>query len=285
MTRAALRGGRFLAGNTSHARTRRRGSHGGGGSSLMYFYVHELDKAGHRYAASRRMGAPARRAGRDRQQAELHPSGRHHRAGHRRTTACSTCRNRSGSTTPPTRTLIAGVRHTAGEPRMVHLYLDEGTDDAGRLRLLRGLAGPLRRPDLGIHPGRSRDGGTLRRGPRTGRPADRRRDDRRPRRRWRSTTPARVQAQGAGSGGPARLADQGRARGPAAVLPGRGQDRAAPRRRRTGCPGRPAAPTAAPGPAGGLVAAGAEDDFVPAGHAGALGLGGLAFRRLRSRSR
>jgi hypothetical protein len=32
--------------------------------------------------------------------------------------------------------LIAGVRHTAGEPRMVHLYLEPGTGEKGRARLI-----------------------------------------------------------------------------------------------------------------------------------------------------
>ena len=50
MTRAALRGGRFVAGTTSHARTAAAAeAMSGADSSLMYFYVNELDKAGHRY--------------------------------------------------------------------------------------------------------------------------------------------------------------------------------------------------------------------------------------------
>ena len=50
MTEAALRGGRFIAGTTSHARTAGAAeAMAGAGPSLMYFYVNELDKAGHRH--------------------------------------------------------------------------------------------------------------------------------------------------------------------------------------------------------------------------------------------
>ena len=51
MTQAALRGGRFVAGTTSHARTAAAAEADGrhAESPLMYFYVNELDKAGHRH--------------------------------------------------------------------------------------------------------------------------------------------------------------------------------------------------------------------------------------------
>jgi len=50
MTQAALRGGRFITGTTSHARTGAAAeAMAGAGPSLMYFYVNELDKAGHRH--------------------------------------------------------------------------------------------------------------------------------------------------------------------------------------------------------------------------------------------
>ncbi|MCU1531377.1 MAG: alkaline phosphatase family protein [Arthrobacter sp.] len=137
MTRAALRGGRFVTGTTSHARTAAAAeAMAGAESSLMYFYVNELDKAGHRHGCQsaqwehqlEELDATVRR---------LHatlPSG---------TTVLLTGDHgmldvpesqRIDYSAEPE--LIAGVRHTAGEPRMVHLYLEDGQGDAGRERLL-----------------------------------------------------------------------------------------------------------------------------------------------------
>ncbi|MET3811119.1 nucleotide pyrophosphatase/phosphodiesterase family protein [Arthrobacter sp. UYEF3] len=137
MTRAALRGGRFVAGTTAHARTAAAAeAMAGAESSLMYFYVHELDKAGHRYGSQapqwehqlEELDATVRRLG-----ASL-PAG---------TTVLVTGDHGMVDVPESQRIdysaeadLIAGVRHTAGEPRMVHLYLEDGADDAGRLRLL-----------------------------------------------------------------------------------------------------------------------------------------------------
>ena len=142
MTRAALRGGRFVAGTTSHARTAAAAeAMAGADSSLMYFYVHELDKAGHRYGCQspqwehqlEELDATVRRL-----DATL-PAG---------TTVLVTADHgmldvpesqRIDFSAEPA--LIAGVRHTAGEPRMLHLYLEDATDDAGRLRLLEAWRG------------------------------------------------------------------------------------------------------------------------------------------------
>ncbi|MET1020771.1 MAG: nucleotide pyrophosphatase/phosphodiesterase family protein [Arthrobacter sp.] len=137
MTRAALRGGRYATATTSHARTAAAAeAMAGAGRSLMYFYVNELDKAGHRHGCQspqwehqlEELDATVKRLS-----ATL-PAG---------TTILLTADHgmldvpesqRIDYSADPA--LIAGVRHTAGEPRMVHLYLENPEDDAGRERLL-----------------------------------------------------------------------------------------------------------------------------------------------------
>ncbi len=136
MTRAALRGGRFVTGVTSHARTEAAADAMAGGASLMYFYVNELDKAGHRHGCQspqwehqlEELDATMLRLN-----ATLPPG----------TTILLTADHgmidvpesqRIDYSAEPD--LIAGVRHTAGEPRMVHLYLADASDDAARGRLL-----------------------------------------------------------------------------------------------------------------------------------------------------
>lgn len=137
MTEAALRGGRFLTGTTSHARTEAAAeAMAGAGPSLMYFYVNELDKAGHRHGCQsaqwehqlEELDATVRRLN-----ATL-PAG---------TTVLLTADHGMVDVPESQRidysaepALLAGVRHTAGEPRMVHLYLEDGTDDDARGRLL-----------------------------------------------------------------------------------------------------------------------------------------------------
>ena len=95
------------------------------GGSLMYFYVNELDKAGHRHGCQspqwehqlEELDATVKRLS-----ATL-PAG---------TTILLTADHgmldvpesqRIDYSADPA--LVAGVRHTAGEPRMVHLYLEE----------------------------------------------------------------------------------------------------------------------------------------------------------------
>lgn len=137
MTRAALRGGRFVTATTSHARTGAAAeAMAGSSSSLMYFYVNELDKAGHRHGCQspqwedqlEELDATVKRLS-----ATL-PAG---------TTILLTADHGMVDVPESQRidysaepALVAGVRHTAGEPRMVHLYLEEGLGDAGRTRLL-----------------------------------------------------------------------------------------------------------------------------------------------------
>ncbi|WP_224049712.1 nucleotide pyrophosphatase/phosphodiesterase family protein [Arthrobacter sp. NicSoilB4] len=137
MTRAALRGGRHVTATTSHARTAAAAeAMAGAGRSLMYFYVNELDKAGHRHGCQspqwehqlEELDATVKRLS-----ATL-PAG---------TTILLTADHgmldvpesqRIDYSADPA--LVAGVRHTAGEPRMVHLYLEEPEGDAGRARLI-----------------------------------------------------------------------------------------------------------------------------------------------------
>jgi predicted AlkP superfamily pyrophosphatase or phosphodiesterase len=102
----------------------------------MYFYVNELDKAGHRYGCQseqwehqlEELDATVKRLN------STLPAG---------TTVLLTAdhgmldvpeQQRIDYAADPS--LIEGVRHTAGEPRMVHLYLEDPADDAGRERLL-----------------------------------------------------------------------------------------------------------------------------------------------------
>lgn len=137
MTRAALRGGRFVPGTTAHARTAAAAeAMAGAESSLMYFYVHELDKAGHRYGSQSPQW--------ENQFEELDATVRRLNASLPAGTTVLLTGDHGMVDVPESQRidysaeaeLIAGVRHTAGEPRMVHLYLEDGADDAGRRRLL-----------------------------------------------------------------------------------------------------------------------------------------------------
>ena len=137
MTRAALRGGRFVSGTTSHARTAAAAeAMAGKGPALMYFYLNELDKAGHRYGCQseqwehqiEELDATVKRL------STSLPAG---------TTILLTAdhgmldipeQHRIDYAAEPA--LVEGVRHTAGEPRMVHLYLEEAAGTPGRERLL-----------------------------------------------------------------------------------------------------------------------------------------------------
>jgi hypothetical protein len=106
------------------------------GPSLMYFYVNELDKAGHRHGCQseqwehqlEELDATVKRL------SNTLPAG---------TTILLTAdhgmldvpeQQRIDYSAEPA--LLEGVRHTAGEPRMVHLYLENGTGPDVRGRLL-----------------------------------------------------------------------------------------------------------------------------------------------------
>jgi len=141
MTRAALRGGTFISGITSHARTAAAAeAMAGTDASLMYFYVNDLDKAGHRHGCQspewehqlEELDATVKRL-----DSSL-PAG---------TTVLLTADHGMLDVPEPQRidysadpALVAGVRHTAGEPRMLHLYLEDNSSrssaGAGRQRLL-----------------------------------------------------------------------------------------------------------------------------------------------------
>ncbi|TLM83807.1 alkaline phosphatase family protein [Pseudarthrobacter sp. NamE5] len=125
MTRAALRGGTFVSATTSHARTAAAAEAlAAPGPGLMYFYLNELDKAGHRYGCQseqwehqlEELDATMKRLN-----ASL-PAG---------TTILLTADHGMLDVQEQQRIdysaesqLVEGVRHTAGEPRMLHLYLD-----------------------------------------------------------------------------------------------------------------------------------------------------------------
>ena len=137
MTLAALRGGRFISGTTSHARTAAAAeAMAGTDSGLMYFYLNDLDKAGHRHGSQspqwehqlEELDATVKRL-----DATLPPG----------TTVLVTADHGMLDVAEAQRidysaepALVAGVRHTAGEPRMVHLYLEDDADGNARQRLL-----------------------------------------------------------------------------------------------------------------------------------------------------
>lgn len=137
MTRAALRGGSFIPATSSHAKTAAAASAmADNPRMLMYLYFNELDRAGHRYGfqspeweheleeldgAMRRLSSqlPARTQlllTADHGMVDVPESRRYDYAANPN--------------------LIAGVRHTAGEPRMVHLYLEPDAGEGQRERLL-----------------------------------------------------------------------------------------------------------------------------------------------------
>ncbi|MGK3957420.1 alkaline phosphatase family protein [Arthrobacter sp. R4] len=137
MTQAALRGGRFISGTTSHARTGSAAeAMAAAAPALMYFYVNDLDKAGHRYGCQSEQW--------EHQLEELDATVKRLNASLPAGTTVLLTADHGMLDVPPQQridyaadpALIAGVRHTAGEPRMVHLYLEDGVDGAGRDRLL-----------------------------------------------------------------------------------------------------------------------------------------------------
>ncbi len=137
MTRAALRGSRFVGGTSLHARTALAAEAMATGTrSLMYFYVNELDKAGHRYGcASERW---------EHQLEELDSTVKRLAATLPAGTTILLTGDHGMVDVPESQrldysaepALVAGVRHTAGEPRMVHLYLEPDAGEAARDALL-----------------------------------------------------------------------------------------------------------------------------------------------------
>ena len=137
MTQAALRGSRFVGGTSLHARTAAAAeAMSGGGRSLMYFYVNELDKAGHRY------GCQSDRW--EHQLEELDSTVKRLSATLPAGTTILLTGDHGMLDVPASQridyaadaSLVAGVRHTAGEPRMVHLYLEPDATDVHRDSLI-----------------------------------------------------------------------------------------------------------------------------------------------------
>jgi hypothetical protein len=133
MTRAALRGGEFIGATGVHARTEAAAKAlAENERMLMYFYWSELDKAGHGHGSDSPQW--------EHQLEELDSSMKRLAASVPADTLILLTADhgmvdvpRSGrvdySQFPE---LVAGVRHTAGEPRMVHLYLEPDATDAHR---------------------------------------------------------------------------------------------------------------------------------------------------------
>ncbi|AIX99836.1 hypothetical protein ART_0238 [Arthrobacter sp. PAMC 25486] len=137
MTRAALRGSEFRGATSTHARVETAvEALAATPTALVYLYWSELDKAGHAHGADSPQW--------ERALEELD-------AGMKRLAATAPANtlilltadhgmvdvprsNRIDFSVFPE--LVKGVRHTAGEPRMVHLYLEPGATAANRAELM-----------------------------------------------------------------------------------------------------------------------------------------------------
>lgn len=137
MTKAALRGGSFVAASSTHAKTAVAAeAMANNKRMLMYLYFNELDRAGHRYGC----GSPEWEheleeldGAMQRLSTQLPPGTRLLlTADHGMVDVPEACRH-DYSAVP---SLIQGVRHTAGEPRMVHLYLEPDAGERTRESLM-----------------------------------------------------------------------------------------------------------------------------------------------------
>jgi hypothetical protein len=137
MTRAALRGGTFVSATTSHARTAAAADAlAAPGPALMYFYLNELDKAGHRYGCQSGQW--------EHQLEELDATMKRLNASLPAGTSILLTADHGMLDVPEHQRidfsadphLVDGVRHTAGEPRMVHLYLEKNAGAGAQERLL-----------------------------------------------------------------------------------------------------------------------------------------------------
>lgn len=137
MTRAALRGGKFIPASSSHAKTTAAAeAMADNQRMLMYLYFNELDRAGHRYGwgsdeweheleeldgAMRRLSA------------QLPPGTRMLLTADHGMIDVPEADRHDYSAVP---SLVQGVRHTAGEPRMVHLYMEPDASERTRNQLM-----------------------------------------------------------------------------------------------------------------------------------------------------
>ncbi len=137
MTQAALRGSEFSAAVTPHARTAAAAElMAANKSMLLYFYWSELDKAGHGHgwqSAAWEHQLEELDAAMQRLAAQLPPD----------TVLLLTADHGMVDVPPQARIdysaepdLVEAVRHTAGEPRMVHLYLEPDAGEGARERLV-----------------------------------------------------------------------------------------------------------------------------------------------------
>lgn len=133
MTRAALRGGTFVGATTIHARIDAAAQQlAQAPRMLMYFYLNDLDKAGHRYGIDSRewvraledldsaLKLLARRVPADTLLLLTADHGM---------VDVPAAQRIDYSERPE---LLEGVAHTGGEPRMLHLYLDPDLGMEGR---------------------------------------------------------------------------------------------------------------------------------------------------------
>lgn len=133
MTRAALRGSRFVPAGSAHARTAAAAELMAAESELlMYFYWSELDKAGHRHGVDsaqwehelEELDAAVRRLS-----TQLPPGTLLLLTADHGMVDVPEVARIDYSRAPD---LVAGVRHTAGEPRLVQLYLEPDAE-AGKV--------------------------------------------------------------------------------------------------------------------------------------------------------
>ncbi len=137
MTRAALRGGTFIGATSPHARTEAAAElMAANPDMLLYFYWSELDKAGHSHGSASEQWE---------HQLEELDAGVKRLAAQLPADTVILLTADHGMVDVPEQwridysgepELTAGVRHTAGEPRMVHLYLEPDADVALRARLV-----------------------------------------------------------------------------------------------------------------------------------------------------
>lgn len=137
LTRAALRGGTYVAGSTPEARVQAAcEALAASDRALVYLYLNELDKTGHRSGCtSADWGDRLEDLDRSMRSltAKVPPNTLLLLTADHGMVDVEAARHIDFSTDAA---LLDGVAHTGGEPRMVHLYLEADLPEAGRLRLV-----------------------------------------------------------------------------------------------------------------------------------------------------